>query len=231
MKTIGLIGGLTWESTIEYYRIINEEVARRLGGVHSARILMHSFDFQDIDTPMLEGRWDEIGARVAEAATGLERQGADFLLICSNTIHKVANFASEAVSIPLLHLVDVTASAVKVQGFSKVGLLGTIFTMEQDFYKGRLADLHGLEVLVPEKEDRDFVNRVIDEELTFGNIKETSRERFVGIIDGLASRGVQGVVLGCTETPLLVRQSDTHVPVFDPPRLHSLAAVEESLKE
>jgi len=231
MKTIGLIGGLTWESTIEYYRIINEEVARRLGGVHSARILMHSFDFQDIDTPMLAGRWEEIGARVAEAALALERQGADFLLICSNTIHKVAGYATEAVSIPLLHLVDVTASAVKARGFSRVGLLGTIFTMEQDFYKGRLADPHGLDVLIPEKDDRDFVNRVINDELTFGEIKEASRERFVGMIDGLAFRGAQGVVLGCTEIPLLIRQEHTPVPIFDTTRLHSLAAVEEALKE
>ena len=231
MKTIGLIGGLTWESTIEYYRIINEEVARRLGGVHSARILMHSFDFQDIDTLMLAGRWEEVGAKAAEAGLGLESLGADFLLICSNTIHKVAEVVSETVSVPLIHLADVTAEAVKEKGVCKVGLLGTIFTMEHDFYKGRLAQKHGLEVLIPEKEDRAFVSRVIDEELTLGELKEASRARFLGIIDDLARRGAGGVILGCTEIPLLVKQPDTAVTLFDTTRLHSLAAVEEALRE
>ena len=231
MKTIGLIGGLTWESTIEYYRIINEEVARRLGGVHSARILMHSFDFQDIDTLMLAGRWEEVGAKAAEAGLGLESLGADFLLICSNTIHKVAEVVSETVSVPLIHLADVTAEAVKEKGVCKVGLLGTIFTMEHDFYKGRLAQKHGLEVLIPEKDDRAFVNRVINEELALGELKEPSRARFLGIIDDLARRGAGGVILGCTEIPLLVKQPDTAVTLFDTTRLHSLAAVEEALRE
>lgn len=230
MKTIGLIGGLTWESTIEYYRIINEEISKRLGGVHSAKIIMYSFDFQDIDTPMLAQHWDEIGVQVAEAARKLEREGADFFLICSNTIHKVAEHARSAVSIPLLHLVDVTAGAIKERGFSKVGLLGTIFTMEQRFYRENLIETHGLEVLVPEKEDRIFINRVIDEELTFGEIKETSRRRFVSIIESLSSQGAEGVVLGCTEIPLLVEQKDTKVPVFDTTRLHSMAAVDKALE-
>lgn len=231
MKTIGLIGGLTWESTIEYYRIINEEIARRLGGVHSARILMHSFDFQDMDTLMLAGRWEEVGAKAAEAGLGLESLGADFLLICSNTIHKVAEVVSETVSVPLIHLADVTAGAVKEKGIGKVGLLGTVFTMEHDFYKGRLAQKHGLEVLVPGKEDRAFVNRVIDEELALGELKEASRARFLGIIDDLARQGAGGVILGCTEIPLLVKQPDTDVTLFDTTRLHSLAAVEEALRE
>ena len=230
MKTIGLIGGLTWESTIEYYRIINEEVARRLGGVHSARILMHSFDFQDIDTLMLAGRWEEVGAKAAEAGLGLESLGADFLLICSNTIHKVAEAVSATVSVPLIHLADVTAEAVKKKGIGKVGLLGTIFTMEHDFYKGRLAQKHGLEVLIPEKEDRAFVNRVIDEELALGELKEGSRSRVLGIIDDLARRGDGGVMLGSTAIPLLIKQPDTAVTLFDTTRLHSLAAVEEALK-
>lgn len=230
MKTIGLIGGLTWESTVEYYRIINEEVCARLGGVHSARILMYSFDFQDIDTPMLAGRWEEIGEQAAGAARKLEREGADFLLICSNTIHKVAGYAEEAVSIPLLHLVDVTAEAVKKKGFCRVGLLGTVFTMEQQFYRGRLTEKHGLDVLVPEKEDRDFVNRVINDELTFGELNDSSRNRFLSIIDGLSSCGADGVILGCTEIPLLVQQEHTRVPLFDTTRLHSLAAVERAIK-
>jgi len=230
MQTIGLIGGLTWESTVEYYRIINEEVCARLGGVHSARILMYSFDFQDIDTPMLAERWEEIGEQVAEAALKLEREGADFLLICSNTIHKVAGYAQEAVSVPLLHLVDVTAEAVKKKGFCRVGLMGTVFTMEQDFYKGRLAEKHGLDLMVPEKEDRDFVNKVINDELTFGELKDSSRSRFLSIIDGLSSCGADGVILGCTEIPLLVQQRHTRVPLFDTTRLHSLAAVEKAIK-
>jgi aspartate racemase len=230
MKTIGLIGGLTWESTAEYYRMINEEVSRRLGGVHSARIIMYSFDFQDIDTPMMAGRWDEIGTQVAEAARRLEREGADLLLICSNTIHKVAESARSAVSIPLLHLVDVTAGAIRERGFGKVGLLGTIFTMEQEFYRGALKEKHGLDVLVPGKEDRIFINRVIDEELTFGEIKESSRSRFVSIIEDLSSQGAEGVILGCTEIPLLVRQKDTKIPVFDTTGLHSMAAVDWALE-
>jgi aspartate racemase len=230
MKTIGLIGGLTWESTIEYYRMMNEEIGRRLGGVHSAKIIMYSFDFQDIDTPMLAGHWEDIGEKVAEAARRLERESADFFLICSNTIHKVAEYASNAVNIPMLHLVDVTAGAVREQGFSRVGLLGTIFTMEQEFYRGRLTDKHGIEVLVPEKEDRDFINRVINEELTFGQIEGSSRSRFVSIIEGLTSRGAEGVILGCTEIPLLVQQEHTKVPVFDTTRLHSFAAVDEALR-
>ena len=231
MKTIGLIGGLTWESTIEYYRIINEEIAQRLGGVHSARILMHSFDFQDIDTLMLAGHWEEIGAKVAEAGLGLESLGADFLLICSNTIHKVAEAVSGTASIPLIHLADVTAKAVKEKGIGRVGLLGTIFTMEHDFDKDRLADRHGLEILVPEKDDRNFVSRVIDEELSLGELKEGSKARFLRIIEDLAHRGAGGVILGCTEIPLLIKQSDTPVAVFDTTHLHSLAAVEESLEE
>ena len=196
MKTIGLIGGLTWESTIEYYRIINEEIARRLGGVHSARILMHSFDFQDMDTLMLAGRWEEVGAKAAEAGLGLESLGADFLLICSNTIHKVAEVVSETVSVPLIHLADVTAGAVKEKGIGKVGLLGTVFTMEHDFYKGRLAQKHGLEVLVPGKEDRAFVNRFIDEELALGELKEASRARFLGSSMTLPDKA-PAVILGC----------------------------------
>jgi len=231
MKTIGPIGGLTWESTIEYYRIINEEISKRLGGVHSAKIIMYSFDFQGIDTPMQAQHWDEIGVQVAEAARKLEREGADFFLICSNTIHKVAGQARSAVSIPLLHLVDVTAGTIKGRGFKKVGLLGTIFTMEQRFYRENLTETHGLEVLVPEKEDRIFINRVINEELTFGEIKESSRRRFVSIIESLSSQGAEGVILGCTEIPLLVRQKDTKVPVFDTTQLHSLAAVEKALDE
>lgn len=230
MKTIGLLGGLTWESTIEYYRILNERTAEWAGGLHSSKLVMVSFDFEEIDRRMASGQWDELGRRVCEEARKLEAAGADFLLICSNTIHKVYGEVEASVKIPLLHIVDVTARAIRAEGFDKVGLLGTVFTMEHDFYRGRLRDLHGIETQIPCPEDRFFVNDVIDGELSFGILKEESRQRFLEIIGHLAGQGCQGVILGCTEIPLLVQQEHTPVPLFDTTRLHAKAAVRKALE-
>ena len=229
MKTIGLLGGLTWESTIEYYRILNERTAEWAGGLHSAKILMVSFDFDEIDALMAAGRWEELGARVSGEAKKLEAAGADFLLIGSNTIHKVCGAVEAAVDISLLHIVDVTAEAIRAKRFDKVGLLGTIFTMEHDFYRHRLESMHGIETQIPCRGDRLFVNDVIDRELGFGILKEESRQRFLEIIGHLGEMGCQGVILGCTEIPLLVRQEHTPVPLFDTTRLHAEAAVRKAL--
>jgi aspartate racemase len=231
MKTIGLIGGLTWESTVEYYRIINELVSRKLGGTHSAKIILWSFDFQEFDDHMKTGEWASIGEKVSDAADILERAGADLLLICSNTIHKVAEAAGGTVGIPLLHIVDTTAAAIREKGFRTVGLLGTKFTMEEDFYRDRLKVMHGIEVLIPGEEDRRFINQVINDELTFGKISPESRDRFLEIIEKLSKNGAQGVVLGCTEIPLLVQQKHTEVPIFDTMKLHCMAAVEAALEK
>lgn len=231
MKTIGLIGGLTWESTVEYYRIINELVSRKLGGTHSAKIILWSFDFQEFDDHMKTGEWASIGEKVSDAAEILERAGADLLLICSNTIHKVAEAAGGTVGIPLLHIVDTTAAAIREKGFRTVGLLGTKFTMEEDFYRDRLKVMHGIEAIIPGEEDRRFINRVINDELTFGEILPESRDRFLEIIEKLSKNGAQGVVLGCTEIPLLVQQKHTEVPIFDTMKLHCMAAVEAALEE
>lgn len=231
MKTIGLIGGLTWESTVEYYRIINELVSRKLGGTHSAKIILWSFDFQEFDDHMKTGEWASIGEKVSDAADILERAGADLLLICSNTIHKVAEAAGGTVGIPLLHIVDTTAAAIREKGFRTVGLLGTKFTMEEDFYRDRLKVMHGIEAIIPGEEDRRFINRVINDELTFGEILPESRDRFLEIIEKLSKNGAQGVVLGCTEIPLLVQQKHTEVPIFDTMKLHCMAAVEAALEE
>jgi aspartate racemase len=230
MKTIGLIGGLTWESTVEYYRIINELVSRKLGGTHSAKIILWSFDFQEFDDHMKTGEWASIGEKVSDAADILERAGADLLLICSNTIHKVAEAAGGTVGIPLLHIVDTTAAAIREKGFRTVGLLGTKFTMEEDFYRDRLKVMHGIEAIIPGEEDRRFINQVINEELTFGEILPESRGRFLEIIEKLSKNGAQGVVLGCTEIPLLVQQKHTEVPIFDTMKLHCMAAVEAALE-
>lgn len=231
MRTIGLIGGLTWESTVEYYRIINELVSRRLGGTHSAKILMLSFDFQEFDDHMNAGEWASIGEKVADAADVLERAGADLLLICSNTIHRVAEAAAGTVKIPLLHIADTAAASIRERNFRTVGLLGTKFTMEEDFYRAILAEKHGIETLIPDAEDRQFINTVVNEELTFGELREESRGRFLGIIGKLAERGAQGVVLGCTEIPLLVQQKHTEVPLFDTMKLHCMEAVDVALGE
>ena len=229
MKTIGMIGGMSWESTVPYYREANELVKRRLGGLHSARIALCSVDFHDIELLQASERWDEAGEALARAARSVEAAGADFLVLCTNTMHKVAPAIEAAVSIPLLHIADATAAAVKAAGVRRVGLLGTRFTMEQDFYRGRLEERHGLEVLVPRDEDRGVVHRVIYEELCIGLVSEESRERFREVIRRLVARGAEGVILGCTEIAMLVSPPDSPVPVFDTTRIHAAAAVDLAL--
>jgi aspartate racemase len=226
---IGLIGGMSWESSAEYYRIINQETQQRLGGVHSAKSVMVSVDFGVVEHLQHQGRWDELTAMMCDAARDLERGGADVVVLCTNTMHRMAADIEAAVSIPLLHIADPTAEAVKAAGLSTVGLLGTGFTMEQDFYKGRLAADHGLKVLIPEAEDRRTVHRIIYEELVVGRTEATSRAAYRDVIERLAERGAEGVILGCTEITLLVSQQDCWVPLFDTTRLHALAAVDWSL--
>lgn len=228
MKTIGLIGGMSWESSAEYYRIINRDVQRRLGGVHSARSLMLSVDFGDIEKLQHAGDWDALTAEMVAAAQSLERGGADFIVLCTNTMHRMAGAMEAGVAIPLLHIVDPTAEALRGAGVQKVGLLGTAFTMEQDFYKGRLAG-HGFEVLIPEAQDRAAVHRIIYEELVCGEIREPSRAAYRAVIARLVSAGAEAIILGCTEIMLLVRAEDSAVPLFDTTTLHAMAAVDRAL--
>ena len=229
MKTIGLLGGMSWESTAEYYRILNEAVRDRLGPLHSAKIALYSVDFSEIETLQHQGRWSEAGAILAEAARAVEHAGADLLLICTNTMHKLAEEIQAAIRIPVLHIADATADTIRGQGIGTVGLLATRFTMEEAFYKGRLTGRHGLDVLVPEDLERDLVHRVIYEELCAGRIEPSSKAQYLRIIDGLIERGAEGIVLGCTEIGLLVSQSDLRVPAFDTTAIHCLAAVEQAL--
>ncbi len=221
-----MIGGMSWESSLEYYRIVNEEVHRQLGGVHSARSVMVSVDFAEIETLQRQGRWAEATQAMVEAAQQVERGGADFLLICTNTMHKMADAVQAAIHIPLLHIADATAEQVCAAGLSKIGLLGTRFTMEEDFYAGRLAQRFGLQVLIPGAAEREVVHRVIYDELVVGKILPESRTAYRQVIAGLVAQGAQGVILGCTEIGLLVKPEDSPVPLFDTTRLHALAAVQ-----
>lgn len=229
MLTIGLIGGMSWQSTSEYYRLANELVRDRLGGQHSARCLVYSVDFADIEILQQQVRWDDAGAVLASAAKSLESAGADLVLICANTMHKVFDMVADAVSVPLLHVAEVAAGAAKAAGFTTVGLLGTAYTMDQAFYRDRLAG-HGLTVLVPDDDDRALVHRIIYSELTLGVINDLSRATFVEIVDRLVARGAEGVILGCTEIELLLRPSDTAVTLFPTTRLHIEAAVDLALR-
>ena len=224
MKTIGLLGGMSWESTVPYYRQINEAVKARRGGLHSAKIVLYSVDFAEIERLQHRGDWAAAGALLADAARALERAGADFIVLCTNTMHKVAPAVEAAVKIPLLHIADPTAAAIHYAGLHRVGLLGTRFTMEQDFYRGRLAGQHGIEVLIPEADDRDRVHRVIYEELCLGRIEEASRQAYREVMRRLVERGVQGIILGCTEISLLVGAQDASVALFDTTRIHAEAA-------
>ena len=228
MKTIGLIGGMSWESSIEYYRLVNELVRQSLGGLHSAECVMYSVDFAEIEAMQTEGRWEDAGRRLAEVAQRLEAGGADFLVLCTNTMHKVAATVEQAVSVPLLHLGDTTAAAVVAQGVRTVGLLGTGFTMAQPFYRDRLAS-HGLEVVVPDVDDRDLVHRVIYDELCVGMIRDESRQEYLAVIERLVERGAEGIILGCTEIELLIGQEHVAVPIFPTTRLHAEAAVAAAL--
>jgi aspartate racemase len=230
MKSIGLLGGMSWESTLEYYRIINQEVQARLGGLHSARCLLYSVDFAEIEALQHRDRWSQAGALLAEAARRLELGGADFLVLCTNTMHKVADDIQAGSGIPLLHIADATAEKIKASGISRVGLLGTRFTMEQDFYRGRLEQRHGLDVVVPEPEAREMVHRVIYDELCRGLIRDSSRAAYRGIIENLVKRGAQGIIAGCTEIELLVREQDSAAPLFPTTRIHAVAAVDRSLQ-
>jgi aspartate racemase len=228
MKTVGLIGGMSWESTAEYYRLLNELTRERLGGLHSARCVLYSVDFAEIEQMQTQGRWEEAGEILAAAARALEKAGADMLLICTNTMHKVADQVQAAVAVPLLHLADATADAVLAAGIHQVGLLGTAFTMEQDFYRGRL-EARGLKVCVPDAEDRAVVHRVIYQELCLGVVKDDSRQEYRRVIGSLVEAGAEGVILGCTEIELLVKSKDSPVPVFPTTRLHAEAAVDAAL--
>ena len=229
MKTIGMIGGMSWESTAEYYALINEAVKGALGGYHSAKCILHSVDFHEVEACQSAGEWDKVGDMLANAAQGLERAGADFIILCTNTMHKVLPQIQARVSIPILHIADALAKVLKENGITKVALLGTRYTMEQDFYIARIKS-HGINVLVPEKEDRDFINRVIFEELCQGILRPASRERYVRIIEELYALGAQGAVLGCTEIGLLVKQTDTNIPLFDTTRIHAQMAVRLALQ-
>ncbi|MFF0274737.1 aspartate/glutamate racemase family protein [Streptomyces sp. NPDC004330] len=228
MKTIGLIGGMSWESTAEYYRLVNEFTRDRLGGLHSARCVLYSVDFAEIERLQVENRWTEAGEILGEAARALEAAGADMVLLCTNTMHKVADQVEAAVSIPLLHLADATADAVRASGLRRVGLLGTAFTMEQDFYRGRL-EAGGLEVRVPEAAGRTTVHQVIYEELCRGVVREESRAAYRKVIEDLVADGAEGIILGCTEIELLITPADSPVPIFPTARLHAAAAVNAAL--
>ena len=230
MKTIGLLGGMSWESTELYYRLINKGIKAQLGGLHSARIAMVSVDFQEIEEMQHNGDWAGAGQTLAQAANQIESAGADFLLICTNTMHKVAPQVQEAISIPILHLADATAKRIKAAGMKTIGLLGTNFTMEGDFYKGRLVDKYGLNVLVPLKSDREIVHRVIYDELCLGLVEDTSRDEYLRIIEDLRSRGAEGIIEGCTEIVMLVQQQHTDVPLFDTTSIHAEEAVLEAIK-
>jgi aspartate racemase len=229
MKTIGLLGGMSWESTVPYYRLINQETGKRLGGLHSAPIVLFSVDFQPIETLQHDGRWREAGSLLADAAAKLELAGAELLILCTNTMHKVASQIEEGLSIPLLHIADATAQVIKRQELRKVGLLGTRFTMVEDFYCQRLENRHGLEVLIPDSDDRELVHRVIYDELCHGEIHRQSRREYARILENLVAAGAQGVILGCTEISLLVQPEDSAVPLFDTTRIHALAAVDLAL--
>ncbi len=231
MKVIGLIGGMSWASTLEYYRLINQLVAEELGGLHSARLILYSLDFEEIERAQSQARWDEATTIMSQAGTALKQAGANFLVICSNTGHEGADAVAEKVGLPLLHIGDVTGKAITEHGLCRVGLLGTRFVMEGQFYRGRLQERFGIEVLVPGKEARAIVNRIIYDELCQGKIKDSSRHACIKIIAGLIERGAEGIVLGCTELPLLIRSGDVHVTLFNTTRLHAEAAVKQALAE
>jgi len=225
MKTIGMIGGMSWESSIEYYRIINQTVREKLGGLHSAKSIMVSVEFAEIEALQHQNRWDELAFIMIEAARSLERGGADFVIICTNTMHKLYDEVQKNIKIPMLNIADATAEKIMADGIDKIALLGTRFTMEEDFYKGRLVNNYGLDVIIPSSEQREIVHRVIYDELCAGIIKPDSRQKYAEIIQSLAAEGAGGVILGCTEIGLLVKQADSPVPLFDTTEIHARAAV------
>jgi len=229
MKTIGLLGGMSWESTIGYYRAINEGVKNTLGSLHSAKIVMYSVNFNPLEKLQHEGDWNGIANILTEAALNIQTGGADFLVICTNTMHKVAPQIEKAIKIPILHIADATAEVLVNENIKKVGLLGTAFTMEQEFYKGRLNQKYGLEVLVPNKKDRGIIHKVIYQELCLGETKSSSKAEYLRIINSLANEGAEGVILGCTEIGMLVNESDTNITLYDTTSIHAAKAVEHSI--
>ncbi|RLE53368.1 MAG: aspartate racemase [Candidatus Methanomethylicota archaeon] len=231
MKTIGLIGGMSWESTLEYYRIINEAVKEKLGGSHSAKCLIYSFDFAEIEKLQHIGDWNRLAALMIDAARRLEKCGAELIIICTNTMHKVAGQVQSNINIPLIHIVDAVGEKIVEKKIGTVGLLGTRFTMEDPFYKDRLEEKFKIKVLIPNFEERKIIHEIIYEELVQGILRKSSKEKFKEIIENLKEKGIEGVILGCTEIPLLIKQSDIDIPVFDTTRIHALKAVELALKE
>jgi aspartate racemase len=230
MKTIGLIGGMSWESSAEYYRIMNQTVQQRVGGLHSAQCILYSFDFQEIEQLQHQGKWEKLTELMISAARRLEGAGAELIVICTNTMHKMAEEVQSSVRIPLVHIADATAKAIIEKGLDKVALLGTRFTMEEDFYKKRLREKHKLEVIIPPENDREVIDHVVYGELCRGIMQQSSKEQFKAIIRALASNGAEGVILGCTEIPLLIGQQDAEIPLFDTTKIHAQAAVEMALE-
>lgn len=221
---------MSWESSLEYYRIINEKVKNELGGFHSAKLVLYSLDFEEIQTLQHEDKWDELTLIMKDAAKTLEKAGADIILICTNTMHKMADDVQDYITVPLIHIADATAESILLNGLKKAGLLGTKFTMEHDFYKKRLTDKFGIDVIIPDESDRDIIHKALYSELCIGEIIESSKKEFLRIIDNLVEKGAEGIILGCTEIPLLVKQSDVSVPVFDTTAIHAEKAVKEALK-
>lgn len=228
MNTIGLIGGMSWESSVEYYRIINEEVKKRLGGLHSAKCLLYSVDFEVIEHYQAEGEWEKAGRLLGDVAQSLEKGGADFIVICTNTMHKVVGYMEEKINVPILHIADATADQIIDSNIQRVGLLGTKYTMEQDFYKSRI-ESKGINVIVPNQAEREMINKIIYEELCLGDIRQTSRDYYKKVIKSLVDSGAEGIILGCTEIGLLVKQEDSEVPLFDTTVIHAIASVDKAL--
>ena len=229
LKTIGLIGGMSWESTVTYYKIINETVKEKLGGLHSAKCILYSVDFQEIEECQASGNWEKSGEILGEAAYNLEKAGADFIVICTNTMHKVVNQIKEKISIPILHIAEMTAEKILEKGLKNIALLGTKYTMEQDFYKSKLIE-KGINVIIPDKNDIEIINKVIYDELCLGTINSNSKKKFLEIVDKLRSKGAEGIILGCTEIGLLIKNEDTDVPLFDTAIIHAEQAAIYSIK-
>ncbi|HET9912458.1 MAG TPA: aspartate/glutamate racemase family protein [Anaerolineales bacterium] len=229
MKTIGLIGGMSWESSLEYYRILNETTKAKLGGLHSAKCILYSVDFAEIEALQHQDQWEEAAQLMIAAGQSLERAGAEFIILCTNTMHKLADEIQSNTRIPFLHIADATAQRIKAAGLRKIGLLGTRFTMEHDFYKGRLVDKHGFDVITPDNEDREMVHRIIYDELCLGIVKQESREQYMETMEKLVQAGAEGIILGCTEIELLVHDGDSQVPLFATTKIHAISAVEYAL--
>ncbi|BAC15347.1 amino acid racemase [Oceanobacillus iheyensis HTE831] len=229
MKTIGLIGGMSWESSSEYYRIINEEVKARLGGLHSAKCILYSVDFADIERDQSLGDWKSAGHKLAHAAHSLEKAGADFIIICTNTMHKTVEDIEKAISIPILHIADATATKIKSTNINTIGLLGTTYTMQHDFYKNRIK-MSGINVIIPDSDDINKLNKIIFEELCLGIINEQSKAYYISVINNLMNRGAEGIIFGCTEIGLLIQEKELDIPIFDTTKIHALDAVNIALK-